>query len=172
MLPYFSSVPAVAVPGQFTIGGVTGPATWPYYLYVGHEPLYYLDYLSLHGTLHAYPGQIYPLILASGRVVALPVPPADGRWLPLPSGGGMDAMVIFLARREASAMLHGARVLSAARHAAAAREPYRQYPALPPPEKTKEPVPPSQASVMVAASRAANAERHARLARGEKADGG
>ena len=98
--PFFSSVPAVAVPGRFTIGGFTGPAGPSYYLYAGHLVLYYLDYLNpaLDQTLVAHPGQIYTMLPVNSRA-GLTIPPPDGRWGVSPPA--LSFQVVFRPRQQA-----------------------------------------------------------------------
>ena len=50
--------------------------------FIGHYPVYYLDYLdgTTRGTLYAQPGGSYFILVANTRL-GLTIPPDDGRWL-------------------------------------------------------------------------------------------
>ena len=86
-LPSLSSVPGQAIPGEFLPGDVSAPASGTFYNFYGHYALYYLDYLDVNTSqvLYAVPGGTYEMVVASGHVNALSVPPGDGRWI-LPGG--------------------------------------------------------------------------------------
>ena len=77
------------VPQVFSRGrGYSGSPGGPYavipkvYQYIGHVPVYYLDYLDgyLKATLYAVPGGEYWILVANTRK-GLTIPPADGNWI-------------------------------------------------------------------------------------------
>jgi hypothetical protein len=70
------AVPGLAQPGK------DGTGTSQPWLYIGHAPVTYLDYLdaSTGRTLSAYPGNWYSMVPANSRA-GLTVPPPDSCWL-------------------------------------------------------------------------------------------
>lgn len=80
VIPYFSSVPGMAVPGMIQPALAEHPSagTW---LYGGQGVLDYLDYIdnSTGHTLVATPGGYYTMMAVNSRA-GLTVPPPDGRW--------------------------------------------------------------------------------------------
>jgi hypothetical protein len=157
-----SAVPGMAVPGMATPGkdgtvGGAGP-----FEYIGHIPVYYLDYLDIftQKTLCAVPGGWYSMFPANSRA-GLTTPPPDHSWDP----PDQFSFRLILHQHE---VLATARAHSAAMHAAAAARPVAPQPQgspsyAPPPE----PPPPSEAALTLAAARAQNAKLQARRARGE-----
>jgi hypothetical protein len=120
------TVSTSSVPGAFRPGaawpGYSKETTTPgnEYLFLGHYSVYYLDYvdLSTFEVLHAIPGNSYSMEVASGRVMVLAVPPADGRWQ---GGGGFLGDEVLIRRNVYAESLAAGRRHNAARHAAMAR---------------------------------------------------
>ena len=78
---WYSAVPGMAVPG-LAQPGRDGTGTSQPWLYIGHLPVTYPDYLDA-GTgriLSAYPGNWYSMVPVNPRA-GLTVPPPDNCWL-------------------------------------------------------------------------------------------
>lgn len=161
VLPYFSAVPAQAVPAQFTIAWI-GSDGYSYYRYIGHQPLLYFDYVNCNTNqiLWAVPGNIYAMRPVSNRAGLSEPPPDSWRWNP-------DSAYIgfFTPFRE---HLSVSRRVNSALQASIAAKPYRQSPGVPVTVKTAKEKEPSRASIMTSDARKRNAELQARIARGEK----
>ena len=82
--PIRAPIPQVFSRGRSYPGNPGGPyAILPkVYQYIGHVPVYYLDYLDgyLKTTLYAVPGGEYWILVANTRK-GLTIPPADGNWI-------------------------------------------------------------------------------------------
>ena len=82
--PIRAPVPQVFSRGRGYQGNPGGPyAVLPkVYQYIGHVPVYYLDYEDGYAltTLYAVPGGDYWIVIANTRK-GLAVPPADGNWI-------------------------------------------------------------------------------------------
>ena len=82
--PIRAPIPQVFSRGRGYAGNPGGPyAILPkVYTYIGHVPVYYLDYLDgyLKTTLYAVPGGEYWILVANTRK-GLTIPPADGNWI-------------------------------------------------------------------------------------------
>ena len=78
---WYSSVPGMTVPGMAQPGN-DGTGTTQPWLYIGHTPVSYLDYLdaTTGHTLSPYPGNWYSMTVANSRA-GLTVPPPDHCWL-------------------------------------------------------------------------------------------
>lgn len=181
-LPYFSAVPAIAVPAQFTIA-FTGQGGLSYYKYIGHQSLYYLDYLDLvtGRTLYAVPGGIYAILPVNSRQGLSEPPPDSWRWNPQSSqlGYGVilrrhieappspEVLALDALRNEKDAFAR-ARMRNTSIQAVNARKPYWQASGGTPKIIKKTEIPLSVASAVMADARALNANLQAQMARGEK----
>ena len=181
-----SSVPGMAVPGlavpglDGTSGGPPGP-----FLYLGHVPAFYLDYLDslTQETLSVIPGGSYLMTPVNSRA-GLTVPPPDDCWLtgtnkfaprivlpprlvvaeipPPPLVSALDALY------DTRDPLARARVHSANFHAYHASQPVPAQPQGSPAEaRVIKPAAPSEAALTLAEARARNAHMQALRARGE-----
>jgi hypothetical protein len=105
---FVSGTPGLMQPGTIRPGipydADLSPVVYEYWTYIGHVPVYYLDYLDLvsRGTLYAVPGNSYAIWVANTRL-GLTIPPDDGRWLGGPPGLGDEVPLhrrVFLKLRE------------------------------------------------------------------------
>ena len=80
------------------------------YEFIGHYPVYYLDYLDglTRHTLHAFPGHSY-VILAANTRLGLTIPPDDGRWLGGPPGPGDEGRLLARLTARLRAHIHKSR---------------------------------------------------------------
>lgn len=78
---WYSSVPGMAAPG-LAQPGKDGTGTTQPWLYIGHLPVAYRDYLdaTTGRTLSVYPGNWYSMVAVNSRA-GLSVPPPDNCWL-------------------------------------------------------------------------------------------
>ena len=127
------------------------------FVFIGHYSVDYLDYADSNTlqTLAVKPQQSYEMYVVSSRP-GLTVPPGDGRWLGYP---GLGDEVVFFHHGK----LIAGRIVNAELHAAAAIAPVTYPEPVPVPPVPERVVAPSG----LAGARAVNAERQARLARGE-----
>ena len=185
---WWSAVPALSVPGMAQPGR-DGTGTTRPWLYIGHVPVAYLDYLDVTAgrTLYAWPGNWYSMTPVNSRA-GLTVPPPDHCWLTAANQWAPRVMLLRPPARQVpppprvlalDALYHPAGALGAARvrnmnlQACHAARPSRPQPQgspqdarVPPP-----PGPPSQAALDLAGARAANADLQARMAQGRQASG-
>ncbi len=154
-----SSVPGLAVPGT-AVPGLDGTSAGAQYEYIGHVPVYYLDYLDVftQKTLYAVPGGTYSMIPVNSRA-GLTIPPPDHSWDPPDT---FSYRVVF----HQHLVLAAARAHSARLHAASAAKPVPAQPTGTP-QPMPPPAPPSEAALTLAAARARNAHLQAQMARGE-----
>ena len=180
---WYTSVPGMAVPGM-ACPGMVGTGTTPLFIYLGHVPGCYLDYLdtTTSRTLVAVPGMWYSMLAVNSRH-GLTVPPPDNCWLtgtnkfaprivlrprPVPEVPPPPLVVALDALFEAGDALARARVHSANFHAYHASRPVPVQPQGSPVEaRVPEPREPSEAALTLAEARARNAHVQALRARGE-----
>jgi len=171
---YRSAVPGMSVPGMAVPALDGGPSTSGGFEYIGPYPLFYLDYLDAftQETLSVVPGGSYSMMAVNSRA-GLTVPPPDHRWL------GAGGMFMLRAPVDYRLLLAAGRAHTAALHARFAARPGTRPEAggamlsgVAAQALTAKPSPPSEATLALAAGRAHNAARHARIARGENPGGG
>lgn len=183
-----SSVPGLAVPGM-AVPGLDGTGAGTQFVYIGHVPAFYLDYLDTltQETLAVVPGGSYSMTPVNSRA-GLTIPPPDdcwltpgNRWAPRivyrPPARLLPAVrvipvpprVLALdALYETRDVLARARIHNANFHAYHASQPVPAQPQGSPLEaRVAKPAAPSEAALTLAAARARNAELQAARARGE-----
>ena len=153
---WHSSVPDMSVPGM-AVPGLAGTGSPSFFLYLGHVPGYYLDYLdaTTQKTLFAVPGNAYSMTPVNSRA-GLTIPPPDNCWL---TNTNKFAPRIVLHQHFALAV---ARAHSAGLHAAEAARPVPAQPQGSPLEaRVVKPTAPSEAALTLAEARARNASLQA-----------
>jgi hypothetical protein len=155
----------MAVPALAGLPGSTGP-----FQYIGHVPVYYLDYLDVltQETLAVVPGGSYTMTPVNSRA-GLTVPPPDNCWLTA-TNRFAPRLILHHAVMLAAARTHAATVQAATSLAAAAAPAARHSRGTAVTERPQGP--PSEAALTLAAARARNAHMQALRARGEVPVGG